>query len=100
MPEQDDQDDRFGTSPEAFAAAREAHGHIFRTGMYIPTRREVATKPPDEIYEILDLWLWESPTELIPRQEQIEEVLKILESRPDRKAVAKSIAECHRYLEI
>lgn len=100
MPDVDDDNDRFGTSPEAFASAREKHKHIYRTGMHVPTRKEVATMAPDELYEIFDEWLWESPTELIPRNDQIEAALKILEARADRRAVGHIIAECRRYLEI
>ena len=102
MPDRKDKADRFGTSDAAFAAAREKHKHIFRTGMYVPTRAEVATMAPERLAQILDEWLWESPTELIPRDDQITQVLELLESRPDRQGpgVKNMIAECRRYLEI
>ncbi len=38
---------------------------------------------PDDLSDVLDLWMWESPTELIPTYEQIREVRGVLKTRPD-----------------
>lgn len=88
---------------EAFRQAVESHGAnnpVIRMGMYVPTRSEVATMDPTELLEILDLWIWESPTELIPRAGMIDEVRDVLRSRPDGRteAVQEIIALCDDYL--
>lgn len=83
--------DRFGTPDEAFIAARQSHGEsnpLVRMGMYVPTRHEVATMAPRDLLEVLDLWIWESPIELIPRREQIVQVREVLVSRPDAQDTA------------
>lgn len=100
----DDPDDRFGMPDRAFEAARKSHGPgkaAFRVGMYIPTRREVATRPPPELLPILDAWLWESPAELIPSYDQVEEVRRILVGRPDASggAVQELVTLCDEYLQ-
>jgi hypothetical protein len=87
----------------AFAAARESHGTnnpVIRMGMYVPTRREVSQMPAEELAEVLDLWMWEGPTELIPTDKQIHGVRDVLLSRPDATSqdIQNVIAECDRYL--
>ncbi|MFC3549502.1 hypothetical protein ACFOLC_00560 [Lysobacter cavernae] len=100
-----DIDDRFGMPESAFRAARESHGvnnPTIRLGMYVPTRREVAESPADNLYEVLIDWMWESPSELIPSNEQIAELKSILLARPDAQdnAVLKLVAECDDYLSV
>lgn len=72
----------------------------FRSGMYPPTRREVAEMPPKDLYGLLIDWLWECPSELIPNDAQITEVRAILVARPDAKdpVVEKLVAECDDFL--
>lgn len=95
-------DDRFGTG-EAFRRATENHGPnnpIVRLGMYVPTREEVATRPISELADILDMWMFESPTEMIPTHAQIREVREILAARPDASEPESRalIALCDDYL--
>ena len=97
-----DENDRFGTD-RAFRAAAESHGldnPIFRMGMYVPTREEVATLPIAKLADIIDIWMWEGPTELIPTAEQIAAVRRILAARVDAHLpeVVALIAECDRYV--
>jgi hypothetical protein len=78
--------DRFGMPESAFEAARESHGYdnpVYRMGMYVPTRREVATLSPQQLYPILIDWIWDSPSELIPDDAQLTELRSILIARPD-----------------
>ena len=98
MKESDNPEDRFGMPESAIRAAMEAHTGVLRAGMYVPTREEVATWPPDILYNIVMDWMWESPSEIIPNNAQIAEVLAILEARPDSKDHAKLIAECREYI--
>ena len=96
-------DDRFGMPDSAFAAAREAHGAnspVLRSGMYVPLKREVRELPADELRPMLIDWMWESPSALIPDNEQIASVREILLKRPDVKSdnVQSLIAECDEYL--
>lgn len=100
-----DHEDRFGMPQSAFQAARDAHGAnnpTIRLGMYVPTRREVAEKPPEWLYTVLVDWLWESPSELIPTNEQIDQVRNVLLKRSDASddAIVKLIAECDDFLSI
>ncbi len=99
----DDPNDRFGTPESAFAAALENHGRdnaTFRMGMYVPTRHEVATLPAAELGDILDLWMWESPSELIPSRDQIAQVREVLRARPDaaNPEILDIIGWCDEYV--
>ena len=98
-----DIDDRFG-SDRALRAAMASHGAdnpMVRMGMYVPTRGEVASLPPDELSILLDLWIWESPTELISSYAQIREVRETLATRSDahQPEVRALIAVCDDYVD-
>ncbi|MBI3898491.1 MAG: hypothetical protein HY308_09375 [Gammaproteobacteria bacterium] len=92
--------DRFGILEGAFKAAWGAHRSTgtFRSGMYVPTRNEVATLPALDLQRIVIDWMWEGPTELIPTVPQIAEVLALLEIRPDANELTALIAECRSYI--
>lgn len=94
-----DSDDRFGMPKSAFLAAMRSHGldnPCIRSGMYVPTRGEVATADPAWLYPVLIDWFWESPSELIPTDEQILAVKKILLGRPDAEhpTIISLVSEC------
>ena len=98
-----DKNDRFGMPQSAFEAALDSHGRnnpVFRVGMYVPTRGEVAELPIGDLRTILIDWMWESPSELIPNNAQIAQVRDILADRPDAgdPSVQQLIAECDAYL--
>lgn len=76
-----DQEERFGMPESAFAAAFEANG-LDRDGMYVPTRTEVATVEPRMLRLWLSGWIFESTAELIPSDEMVRAVLKVLKGRP------------------
>ncbi|MGC8493454.1 MAG: hypothetical protein ACP5SH_17145 [Syntrophobacteraceae bacterium] len=59
----------------------------------------MATWPPDRLYSIVLDWMWESPAEIIPNNEQISEVLSVLEARPDSGEHSRLIDECRKYIE-
>jgi hypothetical protein len=97
-------EDRFGMPQAVFDAARESHGStnpVVRLGMYVPTRQEVAGMPAGELALLIDVWIWESPTELIPTPEQRAEVRSVLRARPDANdpEVMAIIAECDDFLD-
>lgn len=99
------EDDRFGMPGSAFEAALDGHGRtnpVFRVGMYVPTRGEVARLPADDLRVILIDWMWESPSELIPNNRQIAEVRSILAARTDagEPKIQRLIYECDVYLEV
>jgi len=93
--------DRFGMPDSAFAAAQKAHGDAptVRCGMYIPTRGEVASMAIADLRPILMDWLHESPSELIPSIEQVNQVKTILEARQDAADLAGLLEECRQYIE-
>ena len=78
-----DPSDRFGIPDERIIKVIKAHDGVYRVGCYIPTRHEVATMEPKLLASILIDWWWESPTGLIPTDDQVAEVLQVLRSRPD-----------------
>lgn len=101
----EDENDRFGMPASAFEAALDSHGRnnpVYRVGMYVPTRGEVAKLPLDDLRQILIDWMWESPSELIPNNEQIAAVRAILAARSDSEELAgqQLIAECDAYLKV
>jgi hypothetical protein len=87
--------DRFGITEEEILAVIRKHAGLIRSGCYVPTRAEVAAKEPEWLYSVLVDWWWESPTELIPTDEQVNEVVQILRSRSDAQsdAIQKIISE-------
>lgn len=96
-----DDQDRFGMPASAFAAAQNSHGSAptVRCGVYVPTRAEVRSMAPETLRPLLIEWLWESPSELIPTDEQISQVKAELEARPDADALAGLIEECRAFIE-
>lgn len=95
--------DRFGMPKSAFDAARDTHGHnnpVLRVGVDVPMQTEVASLPVEVLRPVLIDWMWESPSELIPSNEQIRGVIAILRARPDAKHpdVRELIQSCEDYL--
>jgi hypothetical protein len=78
-----DPNDRFGVPEQLIIDAMKAHDGLIRDGCYVPTRSEVATLKLFPLTWILLGWWWESPSELIPSDEQVAAVIEILRSRPD-----------------
>lgn len=95
MPHDQDTNDRFGVPDQLIIDVIKAHRGIIRDGCYVPTRREVATLKPWPLAWMLLGWWWESPTELIPTDEQIAECVEILRQRPDAhtRAIQDLIAQ-------
>lgn len=83
-----DPDDRFGVSEQLIIDVMKAHHGLIRDGCYVPTRGEVATWPPERLHWHLLGWWWESPTELIPTDEQVAAVIRVLQDRPDAESPA------------
>ena len=99
-----DENDRFGIPEEAFLAAYKNNNcdkGVIRLGMDVPTRGEVSTLPITDLEDILIAWMWESPSELIPSRDQIREIKKLLEARPDASddEIVSIIKECQEYIE-
>lgn len=78
-----DPDDRCCVPTQLILDVIRAHGGAIRFGCYVPTRREVAEVEPGWLSNIMLDWWWESPSELIPTDEQVTDVLAILRARPD-----------------
>jgi hypothetical protein len=81
----EDSKDRFGTDAalKAAIASHAKENPFVRLGMYVPTREEVAEMAAPQLMDLLDMWMWESPSELIPTDDQIQEVRDILLQRGD-----------------
>ncbi len=78
-----DREDRFGFTLDDIKAVMEEHRGMIGMGCYIPTREEVATAEPVTLCSALHDWWWESPTRLIPSDEQINAVIEVLLQRAD-----------------
>lgn len=78
-----DPSDRFGIPDQRIIDVIRAHAGIWRDGCYVPTRAEVAGGPAELLWAWLLGWWHESPTELIPTDAQVAEVVAILRARPD-----------------
>lgn len=78
-----DNDDRFGVPEARIVEVIRKHRGIIRAGCYVPTRREVATASPERVHGWLLDWWWESPSELIPTDEQVAAAVAILKARTD-----------------
>lgn len=96
--DKDQDEDRFGIPESALHAAWEAHRHVLRTGLYVPTRAEVTTWPAKKLTSVLIDWMWESPSELILSRDQIAAVVEVLESRDDADDMRELIAACREFL--
>jgi hypothetical protein len=75
--------DRFGVRDALIVEVMRKHAGMIRAGCYVPTRAEVATASPERVHGWLLDWWWESPTELIPTDEQVAHAVAILKARPD-----------------
>ncbi|MEW9853898.1 hypothetical protein [Novosphingobium sp. M1R2S20] len=95
MGQQNDMDDRFGVAESTIMTVMKEHRGLIRTGCYVPTRDEVATKASSWLENILVDWWWESPTALIPTWGQVNDVLTILRAREDADSpeIRRIIAE-------
>ncbi len=89
MSEDHPEDDyRFGFTKEDIVAEIMAHKGMIRDGCYVPTSHEVATWPADRLWDILLGWWHESPSSLIPNDEQVAESVAILRARSDAQSEA------------
>jgi hypothetical protein len=88
-------DDRFGVPDQRIIDVIRAHHSVWRDGCYVPTRAEVAEASPGRLWNWLLGWFWESPSELIPTDAQLAEVVAILRARPDADSpeIQKIIAQ-------
>lgn len=75
--------DRFGVPAQLIIDVMKDHSGLIRDGCYVPTRREVATWPPERLWWHLLGWWHESPSALIPTDEQVAASVAVLRSRPD-----------------
>lgn len=83
MPDNQNPNDRFGVPDQLIIDFIKAHRGIIRDGCYVPTRHEVATLKAWPLTWMLLGWWWESPSELIPTDEQVAASVEILRQRPD-----------------
>lgn len=78
-----DDDGRFGVTEALIRQVLREHHGIIRAGCYVPTKAEVASASPERVHAWLLDWWWESPSELIPTDEQVAAAVAILKARPD-----------------
>ncbi len=91
----EDPDDRFGVPDQLIIDVMKEHSGLIRDGCYVPTRREVTTWPPERLWFHLLGWWHESPSALIPTDEQVAACVAVLRSRPDadRPEIQEIIAQ-------
>lgn len=76
-------EDRFGVPEQLIIAVMKEHRGLIRDGCYVPTKREVATWPPERLWFHLLGWWHESPSILIPTDEQVAACIAVLRNRSD-----------------
>lgn len=81
-----DPDDRFGVPDQLIIDVMKEHSGLIRDGCYVPTRHEVATWAPERLWFHLLGWWHESPSALIPTDEQVAACVAVLRSRPDAES--------------
>tara|TARA_R110001592_G_scaffold151968_1_gene379093 strand:+ start:1529 stop:1822 length:294 start_codon:yes stop_codon:yes gene_type:complete len=93
---------RFGIPEEILREISKRNPGLIRSGIYIPTEKEVCELDPGILCHILVEWFYECPAELIPTDAQIEKVRSLLMNRPDAdiKGVAELIVYCNELLKI
>jgi hypothetical protein len=69
-----------------------------RAAVRVPTREELSSMSPATLEPILFDWMWESPGEQVPSDEEVHQALHLLLTRPDAQDCAELIAECRAYL--
>lgn len=89
---------RFGFSEESINSERVNHKGINRMGCFVPSVKEIREMTPNELSLILDLWLYESPTLLIPSNDQIQEVIEVIQGRNDIDECSQAINLCLQYV--
>ncbi len=82
----------------AIRAHKDSGSPALRVGLYVPTRAEVASWPAHRLLNTLEDWLYESPSELIPSDAQIGQVLAVLQARHDADDLSASIELCYQFL--
>jgi hypothetical protein len=94
--------DRFGVPEENLVAATKWLGKkkTKKSAFYVfvPTRKDVATLPPDELTTVLVGWMCHSPIEIIPSRTQIAEVRTALLNRDDTDRLFDLIKMCTNYI--
>ncbi|MFJ3055854.1 hypothetical protein [Herbaspirillum sp. NPDC087042] len=70
-----------------------------RLNTRVPTRKEVASLPADELHPLLLDWMTRSATEIIPSRVQINEVLGVLRTRGDWASLDAVVEMCVNYLQ-
>lgn len=83
MAEDHDPEDRFGVPDQRILDVMKDHRGLIRDGCYVPTRHEVATWPPGRLWWHLLGWWHDSPSALIPTDEQVAASVAVLRGRPD-----------------
>ncbi len=70
--------------------------------MYVPNRQEVATFSAAKLLPIVIDWVWESPSELIPNNDQISQLRVVLLARIDavEPEMRELIVACDDYLKV
>jgi hypothetical protein len=71
----DDPFDRFGIPEQRIIDVIRSHSGFWRDGCYVPTRFEVSNAPAYRLWDWLLGWWWESPSELIPTDQQVAEAV-------------------------
>jgi hypothetical protein len=91
---------RFGIPEEILRKVVRSNSGLIRSGVYVPTEQEVRELDSTILRNILIEWLYECPSELIPTDDQVEQVIAILKSRDDtdNKLVTEMIFDCNAVL--
>jgi len=90
----------FGVPEENIEAAKQrSKASKQRLHADVPTRKQIATLPAEELKRVLIGWMEHSATEIIPSRAQIALVKEILAERADAAQLGPIISMCTHYIE-
>lgn len=90
------EDEHFGvTKKQIYTALSEQNG-IYRDGMLVPSVDDVKTMTIEKLAPLVIGWLWESPTTMIPSEDQVRQLRSVLSTRSND--ANDLIKECDDFL--
>lgn len=91
--------DRFGVPKENILAAKRAVNKYRHASLncYVPSRKDILESDQNKLSDMLISWLCNSPLEIIPSSFQVNEILALLQQRPDQHELSALVRMCQQY---
>ncbi|MYM23217.1 hypothetical protein GTP46_11225 [Duganella sp. FT135W] len=96
-----DDQELFGVPSANIEAAKKwanLHRKRYEYHTKVPTRKEVLSLPVEILAPLLVGWMEHSPIEIVPSRIQIEQVVELLNTRPDSASLERLLTMCQHYI--